>query len=272
MYEQITIKTLRKQGLKKSQIARQLGCHRNTVNNILDRNSVSDKQTRKKQSIFDSYKDKIKELHDKEVTRVRIHEILKEEYGIHVAYDTLRKYMSKHLPKPVPAFGVQQAAPGEVAEIDFGYLGLLPGVGGKLVKTWGLVVVLGYSRDGYYAICYDQKLETLCKELDNSFKYFGGVPLRLKIDNMRAAILKNQHYDLILNPDFLEFANHYGTVIVPCTPYSPEQKGKVESGVKYMQMNFVSGRTFIDQGFKGGLYKSMAYNAILCAAPKFFIK
>jgi IS30 family transposase len=37
MYEQITIKTLHKQGIRKSQIARQLGCHRNTINNILDR-------------------------------------------------------------------------------------------------------------------------------------------------------------------------------------------------------------------------------------------
>jgi IS1 family transposase len=31
-------------------------------------------------------------------------------------------------------------------------------------------------------------------------------------------------------------------------------------------------RKHLTQGFKGGLYKSMAYNAILCAAPKFFIK
>jgi len=28
----------------------------------------------------------------------------------------------------------------------------------------------------------------------------------------------------------------------------------------------------VTQGFKGGLYKSMVYNAILCAAPKFFVK
>jgi hypothetical protein len=122
----------------------------------------------------------------------------------------------------------------------------LPGTGGKLVKTWGFVMVLPHSRNGYYAICYDQKLETLCKETENAFRYFGGVTKKLKIDNMRAAILKNQHYDLQFNQDFLEFANHYKTVIIPCTPYSPEQKGKVESGVKYMQINFVSGRTFID--------------------------
>jgi hypothetical protein len=51
---------------------------------------------------------------------------------------------------------------------------------------------------------------------------------------------------LDFNQDFLEFATHYCVVIVACTPYSPEQKGKVESGVKYLQMNFINGRDFTD--------------------------
>lgn len=114
------------------------------------------------------------------------------------------------------------------------------------MKTYGLAVVLAYSRLGFYAICYDQKLETLCKELENAFVYFGGVTLKLKVDNMKTAILKNQHYELDFNQDFLEFAQYYNAVVVPCTPYSPEQKGKVESGIKYLQMNFISGRTFAD--------------------------
>jgi hypothetical protein len=169
MYKQITIQTLHKQGIKKSQIARQLGCHRNTVNNVLERKTVSDTQTRMKSSILDPYKENVRQLHEQNVTRVRIHEILREEYGLHVAYDSLRKYVAKHFPKPVEAFGVQVTEPGEEAELDFGYLGMLPGVDGKLVKTWGLAVVLSYSRVGYYAICYDQKLETLVKEVANAF-------------------------------------------------------------------------------------------------------
>lgn len=246
MYKQITIQTLHKQGVTKASIARQIGCHRNTVNNILERNSVTEKQTREKSSIFDPYREKIEELLKKKVTRVRIHEILTDEHSIHSAYDTLRKYIKKHLPKPVEAFGVQITDPGDEAELDFGYLGMLPGVGGKLVKTWGLAVVLSYSRADYFAICYDQKLETLIKELKEAFSYFGGVPKRLKVDNMKVAVLKNRQYELEFNEEFLEFAQHYNTIVVPCTPYSPEQKGKVESGIKYLQQNFVNGRTFTD--------------------------
>lgn len=246
MYQQITIKTLDKQGVKKARIAREMDCHRNTVTNILKKGKFTEKQTRVKPSIFASFDTRIKEYLDKKVANLRIHEILKEEYGVQSTYVNLCKYIQKHFPKPVEAFGVQITTPGEVAKIDFGYLGMLPGVEGRLVKTYGLAVVLGYSRLDYYAICYDQKLDTLTRELKNAFEYYGGVPKRLKVDNMKTAVLQNQHYDLTLNQDFLEFADHYSTVIIPCTPYSPEQKGKVESAIKYLQTNFVSGRTFQD--------------------------
>ena len=121
---------------------------------------------------------------------------------------------------------------------------MFPGPLGTLVKTYGLAVILHYCRLGFYALTYDQKLETLIKELENAFEYFSGVPERLKVDNMKTAILKNQHYDLEFNPDFLGFTYHYQTAINPCTPYSPEQKGTVEGGIKYLQGNFIAGRTF----------------------------
>lgn len=247
MYKQITIKTLHNQGEKKSHIAQELGCHRNTVLNIVKRENLIEKQTRVKSSIFDVYQTQIKQWLDQKISRLRIHEMLLEDYGVLEKYDTLCKYIQKQFPKKVEGFGVQIHTPGETAEIDFGYLGILPGPLGRAVKTYGLAVILPFSRLDFYAICYDQKLETLTSELKNAFKYFGGVPKRLKVDNMKTAILKNQHYDLEFNQDFLEFASHYNTVILPCTPYSPQQKGTVESGIKYLQQNFVAGRIFQDE-------------------------
>jgi hypothetical protein len=196
--------------------------------------------------MLDPYKQTIEEWKNKDITRLRITEKLRDECGLHVSYINVCKYMQKHFPKPIEAFGVQITAPGEEAELDFGYLGKLPGKEGRKVKTWGLAVILSYSRVGYYAICYDQKLDTLCSELQQAFTYFGGVPKKLKVDNMKSVIVKNQRYVLDFNQEFLEFAQHYSVVVVPCTPYSPEQKGKVESGVKYLQQNFVNGRDFID--------------------------
>src|SRR3989338_1557540 len=246
MYQQITIQTLHKQGEKKSRIARQLGCHRNTVLNIVKRNKVIEKQTRASSSVFDPYKQKISEYLDKKISRLRIFELLGEGYGVMSTYINLCKYIQTKFPKRVEAYGVQVVEPGEVAEIDFGYLWLLPGLQGLPVKTYGLAVILPYSKLDFYAICYNQKLETLVKELRNAFDYFSGVPRKLKVDNMKTAILKNQHYELEFNQDFLEFCSHYTTVILPCSPYSPEQKGTVESSIKYLQRNFIVGRTFKD--------------------------
>lgn len=244
MYKQITIKTLKKQGINNTDIARQIGCHRNTVLNVLQRKNFIETQTRTKGSLFDPYQKEIAEWIDKDITILRMYEMLTEVYGVKSTYVNLCKYIQVRFPRQQEAFGVQITSPGEVAELDFGYLGMFPGPANTPVKTYGLCVVLHYSRLGFYAITYDQKLETLIEELENAFMYFGGVPKRLKVDNMKTAILKNQHYDLEYNLDFLEFAYHYNTVIVPCTPYSPEQKGTVESGIKYLQGNFIAGRHF----------------------------
>lgn len=247
MYKQITIQTLHKQGEKNSHIARELGCHRNTVLNIIKKDKIIEKQARTRTSIFEPYKTNIQEYLDKKVSRLRIFEILRDEYGVKSTYINLCKYVQNQFPKKAEAYGVQTVTPGEVAEIDFGELGLLPGPLGKKVRTFGLAVILPFSKLDFYAICYNQKLDTLIKELKNAFDYFGGTPRKLKVDNMKTAILKNQHYDLEFNQDFLEFATHYNTVVLPCSPYSPEQKGTVESGIKYLQGNFIAGREFQDE-------------------------
>jgi transposase len=246
MYEQITIKTLHTQGKKQTEIAKQMGCHRNTVRNIVKRKGVIDKQVREKASIFSKYQEKIKAWKDEKVTKRRMFEILQDEYAYTGSYDALCKYYKKHFPKIQEAYGVQITEPGEEAEIDFGYLGMLPDNNGKLIKTWGLAIVLAHSRAAYYQIVPDQTVKSLIEAITRAFTYFGGIPRKLKVDNMKTAILANQRYTLIFNQEFLEFASHHNMVIFPCTPYSPEQKGKVESGIKYMQTNFINGRKFLN--------------------------
>ena len=64
MYKQITIKTLHNQGTKNAQIARQLGCHRNTVSNIIAREDLIEKQTRVKESLYAAFDTQIKEYQE----------------------------------------------------------------------------------------------------------------------------------------------------------------------------------------------------------------
>lgn len=248
MYQQITIKTLAKQNKKQTEIASEMGCHRNTVRNILKRDRVVEKSTRDKPSYFDQYREQIKAWLDKKVTHRRIFELLGESCTLERSYDSLCKYIQHEFPKSKEAYGVQITLPGEVAEVDFCYGGLLPvnqpGEPLRLAKTYFISVRLNYSRQAYREITHDQKVATFIKAVNNAFISFAGVPDKLKIDNLRAAVIKNQHYDLQFQPDFLDYMCHMGVVISPCTPYHPEQKGGVESDMKYIENNFLVERKF----------------------------
>lgn len=247
MYQQITVKTLAKQGTLNKDIATEMNCHRNTVSNILKREGIVEKQTRKKSSYFDMYHDRIKEYLQQDITRLRIWELLTEEHGLQRTYDAMCKYTQAQFGKKQTAYVVQVTKPGDEGEVDFGYLGLVKDhVSGLMKKAYVFIMTLSYSRDSYYGITYDQTVKSFISAHIQAFTYFGGISRRIKVDNLKAAILKNRRYDLEFNADFLLCAYHYGFVIAPCTPYEPQQKGKVESQVGYVKNNFWAGRTFDD--------------------------
>lgn len=245
MYKQITIKTLDQQGNSKANIARELGCHRNTVYNVLHRDGTVNQQTRSKPSVFLPHKDTIKRwLEEDKLTKKRIHEKLQEEYAIADSYDALRRFMKKHLPKEPKAYGVQEHLPGEEIEMDYGDIWLFIEEEGRKVKFQGMGFILPYSGMRYCILCDNQKMETFLTGFESAFVYYGGIPKRVKTDNLKNAVLKNTRHELVFNQNFLEFAYHYRFVINPCTPYSPQQKGAVEGTVKYVQRSFAAGRSF----------------------------
>jgi hypothetical protein len=64
----------------------------------------------------------------------------------------------------------------------------------------------------------------------------------VKIDNLKAAILEASFYEPFYQKEYLEFSRAYGFLIHNCKVRYPEEKGKVESGVKYVKGNFFAGR------------------------------
>jgi transposase len=65
---------------------------------------------------------------------------------------------------------------------------------------------LSYSRLDYYEKVYDQRVETFVRCHINAFRYFGGVPEYVKIDNLKAAILKAHFYEPIYQRLYKDFA------------------------------------------------------------------
>jgi hypothetical protein len=137
-----------------------------------------------------------------------------------------------------------ETLPGEEVQIDFGTGAPVITADGKKRRPWMLRVVLSCSRKAYSEVVWRQTTDNFIAVIENAFHYFGGVPRRLVIDNLKAAVHRADWYDPELHPKLQSFAAHYGTVFVPTKPYTPRHKGKVENGVKYAKSNALKGRVF----------------------------
>ena len=122
------------------------------------------------------------------------------------------------------------------------YLGKVDPETGELRRTWAFVFTLSWSRHQYVEFVFDQKVETWLRLHRNAFAFFGGVPKRVVIDNLKAGIARVCWHEPQAQQSYRECAEHYDFLIDPCLPRKPEHKGKVEQGgVHYVKRNFLGG-------------------------------
>ena len=175
---------------------------------------------------------------------IRIHEDLREEHGFLGSYSSIQRCLHQ-LGRRSPAlpFRRMEVSPGKEAQVDFSS-GYWVCEKDKKRKTHVFRIVLSHSRKGYSEGVLNQNTENFLRCLENAFWSFGGVPETLVLDNLKAAVLKADWFDPELNPKMVAFAKHYGITVLPCKPYMPRHKGKVESGMKYVQNHCLKGRIF----------------------------
>ncbi len=189
----------------------------------------------------DPYRGRIENLLKEKVKVAAIYDRLKEQ-GYSGSYASVLRLARQIEPKEIETYVRKECQPGEEAEIDFGYVGMLLDGEGNLRKTWAFVVVLGWSRYAYVEFVFDQKVETWLRCHRNALEFFGGVPQRLVIDNLKSGITQAVWDDPHVQMAYRECAEHYGFLILPCRPATPEHKGKVEGGVAYVQGRFMGGK------------------------------
>jgi hypothetical protein len=119
-------------------------------------------------------------------------------------------------------------------------------VTGRRRKAWAFVMTLSWSRHMYVEFVFDQTVETWLRLHQQAFAFFGAVPRRIVLDNLKAAIVKACFEDPVVQRSYQELAEHYGFLLAPCRVRTPEHKGKVESGVHYVQRNLVGSQDFSD--------------------------
>jgi hypothetical protein len=76
---------------------------------------------------------------------------------------------------------------GEEAQVDFGLGAPIVDEQRKRTRTWVLHVVLSHSRKGNSEAVLRQETETFLRVLENAIGSFGGAPLTLNVDNLKAA-------------------------------------------------------------------------------------
>lgn len=104
-------------------------------------------------------------------------------------------------------------------------------------------MTLSWSRHQYVEFVFDQQLQTWLRLHRNALAFFGGVPERVVIDNLKAAIVRACWHEPEAQQAYRECAEHYGFLIAACGPRMPRHKGKVEQGgVHYVKRNFLGGR------------------------------
>lgn len=242
-----TIITLYKQGLSKTHIAQDVGCDRKTVRKIIANYEAGKEVVEKKPhpSFWDGYAEYIESGLGKGLSLVRILDDIKINEDIPASYSSLRDYVKKAFPERKPSYMVLHAKPGEEAQIDYGYIGTIP-VGGKQRKAWVFVMTLSHSRYMYAEIVFEQSVRSFIRSHVNGFRYFGGVPRLVKIDNLKAGIIETDFYEPLAQRTYAEFSNHYGFLPFPCQIKKPRQKGKVERGIYYVKDNCFKGLEFDD--------------------------
>ena len=171
------------------------------------------------------------------ISSVVMHQLLKDKCSCSPL--RIRRYINKYFPKQVEPVMVRSTYPGKDVDIDFGYLGEFLDDKGFKRKTWVFSFRLRHSRKAYREVVFDQKSHTFLLGHIHAFEWFGGVPKNIVLDNCKAAIIQSTIDNDMIRRSYQELAEHYGFIISPCAPRTPEHKGGVESDIKYVKTNFL---------------------------------
>jgi transposase len=242
----VMIKHMHKQGVPKSRIAREMGLSRETVRKAISEDERPKGKRQSKGSILDPYKEYIKQRLEKyDLTATRIQREITEQ-GYPGSYTILRQYVQQlKKAKPKPAFVRFETGPGEQAQMDWSDFGWVEFDGQKR-RLWCFAMVLGYSRTLYIEFSHSQNLISLGKAHINAFRYFGGVTDTVLYDNMKTVVLSREGNRIHWNPQFMDFASHYGFMPKLCLPGRKETKGKIERPFSYIRSSFFRGTDFVN--------------------------
>lgn len=110
---------------------------------------------------------------------------------------------------------------------------------GETLPIVVFVAILPYSQYIYAEGMLSTKEPQWIEVNNHALDYFGGVPALVVCDNCKQAVIANQDWiEPELNKDYADWADHYGTAILPAKVRKPKFKSSVENVVGILEKGF----------------------------------
>ncbi|MBD3756419.1 MAG: IS21 family transposase, partial [Gammaproteobacteria bacterium] len=207
------------------------------------------------------------ELKKKGMTRQLLWEEYRKEYPDGLGITQFKEHYARYAASLNPSMRQVHYA-GDKLFVDFSGLTMpiMNAVTGEVTKAQIFVATLGASGYTFVHAVESQSTEAFITCHNEAFAFYGGVPNQVVPDNLKAAVISNNKGKVRLNESYADMGKHYGVAIVPARPYHPQDKSKVEAGVKGIQrwiLMKLRHRTFFDINELNDAIASLldAYNA-----------
>jgi transposase len=229
------------------QVARVMGCSKNTVKRALVADGPPRYQRPSRGSVVDAVEPRIRELLQAWPTMPAtvIAERISWTRSLTVLKDRIRELRPVYLP-PDPASRTAYAV-GEVAQCDLWFPAITLPVGFGQSRPASrlpvLVMVTGYARWLTARLIPSRAAEDLFAGWWQLIAGLGAVP-RLLVWDGEGAVGKRRRRITVLTEAAHAFRGVLGAKIVICDPSDPEAKGLVERANGYLETSFLPGRTF----------------------------
>lgn len=174
-----------------------------------------------------------------------IYQDLVEQSGFTHRYNSVKRYVKGLKKKDPEQYDRLEFLPGEEAQVDYGQgaFTIHPKTG-KRRRPRLFVMTLRYSRRSFRKTVWNSSKEQWARLHEEAFRYFGGCPQYVVLDNLKEGVLKPDIYEPELNPVFASMLAHYGVVADPCRVADPDRKGTVENAIQHTQNTALKGREF----------------------------
>ncbi len=174
-----------------------------------------------------------------------IYQDLVDRFGFTAHYNSVKRFVRATRQGTPAQFDRLEFLPGEEAQVDYGEGSptRVPGTD-RYRKPRLFVMTLRYSRRSFRRVVWKSSQQAWAELHEQAWRYFGGVPQYVVLDNLKEGVLKPDLYEPELNPVYAAMLAYYGVVADPARVRDPNRKGTVENAIQHTQGTALKGRRF----------------------------